>query len=198
MFIGGLVLAWFSLIVERVSAGWLALPVGLFLLLVVAHEYARRASHRAGRATIFYEKGLARLENRWAGTGEPGTRFLDPDHPYAADLDLFGTGSVFERLCVARTRAGEATLASWLLHPASPETIAERQAAVTELRPRLDLREDLELLGSDVRAGIDPTALASWARHHAPSTVGRCRSPRPCSRPSPWRRSSAGSPMFPA
>jgi hypothetical protein len=162
VFIGGLVLAWFSLIVERVPVGWLALPAGLFLSLVVAHEYARRASHRAERATIFYEKGLARLEDRWAGTGEPGTRFLDPDHPYAADLDLFGTGSVFERLCAARTRAGEATLASWLLRPAAPETIAERHAAVTELRPCLDLREDLELLGSDVRAGIDPAALASW------------------------------------
>ncbi len=35
--------------------------------------------------------------------------------------------------------------------------------AITELRPRLDLREDLELLGVEVREGIDPSALAEWS-----------------------------------
>ena len=33
--------------------------------------------------------------------------------------------------------------------------------AVRELRPQLDLREDLELLGVEVRQGIDPAALSS-------------------------------------
>jgi hypothetical protein len=41
---------------------------------------------------------------------------------------------------------------------------------VDELRPRLDLREDLELLGSEVRAGIDPEALAAWCA--APRALG--------------------------
>src|SRR5262249_44700041 len=73
-----------------------------------------------------------------------------------------GAGSMFERLCTARTRAGEAALASWLLSPASPASLGERHAALVELRPRLDLREDLELLGAEVREGMDPAALASW------------------------------------
>src|SRR5262249_32396676 len=88
--------------------------------------------------------------------------YLDLEHPYAADLDLFGPGSMFERLCTARTKSGEAVLAWWLLQPADAGEIAERHRAVEELRPRLDLREDLELLGAEVRAGIDPEALAAW------------------------------------
>ena len=60
--------------------------------------------------------------------------------------------------------AGEEALAGWLLTPASIETIRHRHAAVAELRPALDLREDLELLGVEVRGGIDPTALAAWGR----------------------------------
>src|SRR5262249_7769442 len=72
--------------------------------------------------------------------------------------------SLFERLCTARTRSGEETLASWLLAPATPEVIRERHEAVAELRRRLDLREDLELLGTDVRSGIDPVALAEWGK----------------------------------
>ena len=47
----------------------------------------------------------------------------------------------------------------------------ERHAAIDELRPRLDLREDLELLGAEVRAGIDPAALAAWCAR--PARVSR-------------------------
>ncbi|MGC8639143.1 MAG: MutS-related protein [Isosphaeraceae bacterium] len=143
---------------------WLIVPLVPFIALVIVHEPIRRRSQRAGRAADFYSRGLDRMEDRWAGTGVSGSGFLDLNHPYAADLDLFGAGSLFERLCTARTRSGEETLASWLLAPASPEDLRERHEAVVELRPRLDLREDLELLGSDVRSGIDPVALADWGK----------------------------------
>src|SRR5262249_47574053 len=96
------------------------------------------------------------------GRGNPGARFLDPTHPCAADLDLFGPGSLFELLCTARTRTGEDTLASWLLAPATPAEVRARQDAVAELRPQLDLREDLALLGSDVPAGVDFDGVAAW------------------------------------
>jgi len=148
----------------RVSPWWLAVPGAVFVALVLAHEPIRRAGDRARRAVDFYAKGLARLDGRWAGTGVGGLDYLDREHPYAADLDLFGEGSLFELLCTARTRAGEEALAAWLLDPATPATILDRQRAVAELRPRLDLREDLELLGVEVRGGIDPSALASWGQ----------------------------------
>jgi hypothetical protein len=162
LFLSGLTMAWFVFRDERLAPAWLLVPFGLFAVLIVVHERVRRASHRASRAVLFYEKGLGRIDDRWAGTGEPGERFLDPSHPFAADLDLFGRGSLFERLCTARTRAGEEKLASWLLSPADREEIGRRQAAVAELLPRLDLREELELLGADIRAGIDPESLAAW------------------------------------
>jgi hypothetical protein len=69
---------------------------------------------------------------------------------------------VFERLCTTRTRSGEDKLAAWLLAAASPEAIADRHEAIRELRPQLDLREDLELLGAEVRQAVDPTALSAW------------------------------------
>jgi hypothetical protein len=162
VFVLGLLLAWQVLVVGRLAPGWLAVPVGVFAVLVVVHARAGRALRQAARAVDFYEKGLARLDGRWAGTGEAGLRFLDPEHPYAADLDLFGPGSLFERLCSARTRAGEETLASWLLRPGSPETIDDRHEAIQELRPRIDLSEALDLLATDVREGIEPAALSAW------------------------------------
>jgi len=162
VFCAGLVLAIFIYRGSGPSAWWLTLPGVVLVALAFVHEPIRRAGDRARRSVQFYSRGLARLDGRWAGTGVTGVEYLDLDHPYAADLDIFGVGSLFERLCTARTRAGEEALASWLLAPASPQAIRERHTAISELGPRLDLREDLELLGVEVRAGIDPAALADW------------------------------------
>jgi len=141
---------------------WVLIPGVLFLALMVAGERLARVLERRRRAVAFFERGLARLDGAWPGAGETGERYLDPAHPYAQDLDLFGKGSLFELLSTARTRIGEDTLARWLLNPAEPATVRARQAAVDELRPRLDLREDLAVVAEEARKGVDPEALASW------------------------------------
>ncbi|MDG3003032.1 MutS-related protein [Paludisphaera mucosa] len=162
VFVLAAALAGYTYAYGQPSWWWLSVPAGAFVGLLLAHEPIHRRAVRSVRTIEFYKRGLARMEDRWAGTGVAGSNFLNLDHPYAADLDLFGSGSLFERLCTARTKAGEEALASWLLAPSTPDVLSRRHAAVVELRPRLDLREDLELLGADVRAGIDPAALASW------------------------------------
>ena len=128
------------------------------------HDRVLRRLARFQRVTEFYARGLARLEDQWAGTGETGDRFFDAAHPYARDLDLFGKGSLFELLCTARTRAGEETLARWLLAAADPEEVRARQAAVSEMRERVNLRERLFTAGEDVRAGVHPDCLLYTSR----------------------------------
>ena len=143
---------------------WIAAPTAAFLVLVVWHDRVIRARERAAAAVVFYEHGLARINDRWVGRGAPGDEFLDERHPYANDLDLFGAASVFQLLCGARTRAGEATLAAWLKHAADPPEIAARQLAVRELSPALDLREDLAVSGERIRDQVDQPLLVRWAQ----------------------------------
>jgi hypothetical protein len=161
-FAAGCVMAGLAYGAHLFSFWWLAAPVGVFLALVVRHDRVIRRRERAERAVAFYTRGLERLEDRWAGRGTAGARFSDPSHPYSEDLDLFGRGSLFELLCTARTRGGEDCLAAWLRVPADPETIRARQAAVVDLKPRLDLREQMAILGEEVRDGIAPDRLATW------------------------------------
>src|SRR5436190_16521631 len=143
---------------------------GLFLTGML-HDRILKARDRARRAMGFYQAGLDRLDGTWAqksatagltGTSR-GTEFLDPNHPFAADLDLFGVGSLFELLNTAQTQGGRATLAAWLLAPAASEEIRARQEAVIELRPNLDLRERLGLIAAEAQEYIRTQALIAWA-----------------------------------
>jgi hypothetical protein len=163
-------LVWLALTGPRITILWTLVPAAVFVALLVAHARIARQLERQRRAARFFERGLARLDGTWPGTGSAGDAYLDPAHPYAQDLDLFGVGSLFELLSTARTRAGERTLAHWLLEPAAPAAVDERQAAVTELGPRLDLRERLAVLAEDARSGVDADALAAWGE--APPRLG--------------------------
>ena len=157
----GLILLW--RVFSGLSVWWLMIPTVLFIALGRVQARITEARLRCERGASLYEHGLARLDDRWIGTGATGERFSEPAHPYAEDLDLFGRGSLFELLSTARTHVGEETLAQWLLAPASLDAVRARQEAVTELRPKLDLREDLSLLGEGVPSGESARGLATWA-----------------------------------
>jgi hypothetical protein len=156
-------LAWLIWGGEALSAWWLLAPAAAFFVLGAFLDRSLRDRDCAQRAVEFYRGGLARIEDRWIGTGEQGERFRDPQHPYCEDLDLFGRGSVFELISTARTRMGEERLAGWLLKPASSSVIQARQQAITELQDRIDLREDLALAGESARVGVHPEQLLKWA-----------------------------------
>ena len=151
-----------ALVYQAVSIFWAVIPVAAVMTLAVTHDRLLRLLKRRRRSERYFEKALARLDGNWAGTGEAGDRYLDPAHPYAKDLDLFGKGSLFDLLSTARTHIGEDTLARWLLAPADPDAVRARNDAVNELRPRLDLREELAVVAEEARTGVDPVSLAAW------------------------------------
>ncbi len=155
---------------ERLLPLLLSLPIALFVVAVVMKNRAYRGREWALGALDFYEQRLANLEGRWVGRGQQGNRFLDDQHPCARDLDLFGPGSLFERLHLAGTPLGQETLAAWLRTPAGIEEVRGRQRAVAELRDRLDLREDIALLGQQVPARWQTADLAAWASAGSPQS----------------------------
>ena len=159
----GLVVAWLSLHSGLFSAYWIAAPVGLYIVLTILHGFTLRAQKRAESAAAFYQRGIARIEDRWTGNGASGDRFRDPQHVYSEDLDIFGTGCLFELLSTARLPMGEEFLARWLKSGSPVPDILERQNVIADLREKLDLREQLAMLGEDLRVRLDPASLCAWA-----------------------------------
>ncbi len=165
-----LVVAWFT-VFQRYGPRWsVAVPMVLFLVAGWVHGRVLRRLSLARRSAEIYRRGMARIEDRWVGWNERPVGGLSVEMQarvgkslYAADLDIVGRGGVFELLCVARTRMGEERLLEWLLEPAEVGEILERQAAVAELRGKLDFRERMGVAGEAKVVGVQVEALRSWA-----------------------------------
>jgi len=163
VFLGAVGLLWGVFAAPSLSGWWLAVPLVTFVLLVVWHDRVANRLIRAERAVANYEQAIERLDEQWTQAGVTGERYIDHSHPYTADLDVFGPGSLFQLISRARTQIGEDTLAAWLSAPADVSTIPARQRAIDELRGELDLREELALLPGEVHEQVDQNKLREWS-----------------------------------
>jgi MutS domain V len=165
-FLAALALAGLTIFERLPRWGWAAFGVAVvgFVLLAWVHARVLRGEERAKVRASLNERGIARLEGRWHDFPEKGERYLSQDHLYAADLDVFGQGSLFQLLDETATRAGEERLASWLSAPASRATVRERQEAARELSPLLDFRHALLVESRLVaKEKADPAPFVRWA-----------------------------------
>jgi hypothetical protein len=162
-----LVVAWFTIFQRYGARWWVAVPMVLFVAAGVVHGRVLRRLGVARRSAEIYRRGMARIEDRWVGMQErelsAAMRVRVGASLYAADLDVVGRGGLFELLCGARTRMGEEELLGWLLEPAAVGEILERQAAVAELRGRVEFREKMAVAGESAVVGVQAVALRSWA-----------------------------------
>jgi len=166
-----LITAWLCFGPAAVPRYWLIAAPAAFVGLVLYHQRIRARRARAQRAVEYYRAGLARIQDCRESGGASGGQFEVAHHIYAADLDIFGRGGLFELLCAARTPMGEKTLAQWLSSPADLAAIRERQAGIADLSGRVDLREALAVHGEPPRIALNPDLLIGWAG--APNALGR-------------------------
>ena len=132
---------------QRIPLWWPSLPIPIAACSAWRYRRLGLAGSQMRRLQGFYRQGLQRVKGLWPGHGFTGDEFNSTDHVYAKDLSIFGEGSLFELLCISRTAIGRRGLANYLLEaPPLEETLA-RQDSVRELRPRVDIREKVALLG---------------------------------------------------
>ena len=78
---------------------------------------------------------------------DTGHKFINQNHPYTSDLDIFGQHSVFQLLNRTTTESGMILLSEWLSEPAPNDEIHDRQKAIKELAQKLDWRQDFQASG---------------------------------------------------
>lgn len=166
----GIVAVWVSAIVLLVA----------FFGLVWWHNRVGRVRRRAEELRRINEEASLRSKRLWEQLPLRYNVEARSTDPYASDLNVFGHASLFQLADTAGTLVGERTLASWLANSASPATISERQTAVAELAPAIDLRDELSLRGRLMSASAekpDPDPFLRWAE--SPPTLVKRKWLRP-------------------
>jgi len=145
-----------------VSWLWIFAPLAIFVLLLRLHEPVVRKLRRAEASQQYYIDSLARLAGLWKNAASDGSRFIDAQHLWSSDLDIFGTGSLFQKLNQCRTLPAKRKLAGWLTEVPTAEVITERQLQAESLREHLDLRERLAAIETDVDWAAAEKTLQIW------------------------------------
>lgn len=78
---------------------------------------------------------------------DKGKRFINAQHAYTSDLDIFGPHSIFQLVNRTTTESGKILLAKWLSQPASKHEIIKRQVAIKELSEKSHWRQSFQAAG---------------------------------------------------
>jgi DNA mismatch repair ATPase MutS len=134
----------------------------IFLILVRESVISDEEKNYLNNLGKVYKNELMRFEGKILGF-EPGQEFLNNDHPYISDLDIFGQGSVFQLIDRTSTYLGRIRLAKWLSAGADEKEILLRQSSISELRDKTEWRHTFQAHGMDLsETGQEFDEIRNW------------------------------------
>ncbi len=146
----------------------IALIAPLFIWLVFSYHKTKTRLQISLHLKQINQEELQRLEGNLAGLDD-GINHLDKEHPFALDLDIFGSPSLYQLINRTTTKKGNRKLVEALLEHIDSGKISERQQALRELSKELEFRQELEAQGRYYRAkdekariNSNDTALINW------------------------------------
>jgi hypothetical protein len=141
------------------------MALALFLFLVKKFIQTEKQLHFYLQLVKINQDEIRAL-NRDLKAFDPGKEFIDPHHDYSFDLDLFGTGSIFQFLNRTVTYKGKNQLANLLGQCQRSDTeLIQRQTAIQELAEDLDWRQNFMALGSETENKKNENQIEDLIRH---------------------------------
>ncbi|WP_300696840.1 DNA mismatch repair protein MutS [uncultured Clostridium sp.] len=117
----------------------------VFLIIVFFHNERINLKKRLLTMLEYYEKGIKRLDNTWKEFSDIGEEFINKNHNFSSDLDIFGKKSLFQWINLTRTKFGRKKLAHKMMLNDLPTRyeIQDNQEAIKELSKKRDFCEKL-------------------------------------------------------
>lgn len=146
--VGAIIISFYLLVPFGISYVAVATVVLLiaFIRLVYADLNTQEKIRYTRKLIDLYTMEMAALD---AKPGfENGNRYADKEHPYTADLDIFGDSSLFQHLNRTTSEPGSDRLAGYLSAAAPLDTINKRQQAVRELAKEPEWLKRMQAFGT--------------------------------------------------
>lgn len=118
----------------------------LFILVKIHNRFFIRKEWLETQAHIIQEE-LQALSGDYSSF-EDGKEYVNPEHPYSFDLDIFGRRSLFQSINRTCTFFGKVRLAEWLQnHLHEKASIEKRQEMIREISEHTLFREQFRVAG---------------------------------------------------
>lgn len=118
----------------------------LFILVKIHNHFFIRKEWLETQAHIIQEE-LQALSGDYSSF-EDGKEYVNPEHPYSFDLDIFGRRSLFQSINRTCTFFGKNRLAKWLQNHLHEKTsIEKRQEMIREISEHTLFREQFRVAG---------------------------------------------------
>lgn len=118
----------------------------LFILVKIHNRFFIRKEWLETQARIIQEE-LQALSGDYSSF-EDGKEYVNPEHPYSFDLDIFGRRSLFQSINRTCTFFGKVRLAEWLQNHLHEKTsIEKRQEMIREISKHTLFREQFRVAG---------------------------------------------------
>ncbi|MBZ9635761.1 hypothetical protein [Clostridium sp. FP1] len=136
----------------------------LFCYLAYLHKIMENRKKYTTALYEINETSIKRFNGDWKHFEDTGEDFINENHNYSYDLDIFGKGSLFQWINVAYTYIGREKLKEIFTEkPQNEQSIYDRQSAVKELEQKIYFRQRLEAEGKIVCSNKqNPKELFSW------------------------------------
>ena len=186
LFVVGELVAFVAAVIAFVAwaSGGLRAPLLILaLLLLVVYAVVRhfdisnmRKTEHLESLRAYYIKETEALDGNYSSFDD-GSRYADSAHPFSFDLDLFGIGSLFQRVCRCVTPGGKTALANTLsVLPHDKNIILQRQDAVSELTEIEEWRAEWN---SNVASDVPSVDLSEWETASSESQDSSSSTQRP-------------------
>ena len=139
------------------------ITVVLFLFLLSMELQLKRKTSFLKNLIKVNEIEIQLIKKDFNGINE-GIEFIDKQHHFISDLDIFGRKSIFQILNRTSTYTGRIKLAQWLTYPfMDKETIIARQEAIKELSSKPEWNHEFIALGfQNKEQAKDKEVIEEW------------------------------------
>lgn len=139
----------------------------IFMIVVFFHNEKINVKKKLLVRLNYYKKGIKRLDNTWKEFNDIGEEFINRNHNFSSDLDIFGKNSLFQLINLTKTIFGRKKLANKMSMNSLPDRyeIEDNQEAIKELSEKREFCEKVYLEASiESKKKENIEELLKWAK----------------------------------
>ncbi|MBQ0739637.1 DNA mismatch repair protein MutS, partial [Aquimarina celericrescens] len=136
------------------------LAIASFLFLVSRHTDLQQEKEKLKQLIALNETEIKVLHRDFYDLPN-GKEFVNPQHEFSQDIDLFGDRSFFQYLNRTALASGKQKLAD-LLSSNDITYIEEKQESIKELAEKIDFRQEFTAVAKMVKAKVRSSIILDW------------------------------------